>query len=409
MKLLVLSPVFPDSPCDGDRLRLFHWLRLLGKRHRVTLLCLTDPGRPADAGPSALGPALAEIQRVPRAPWRRLASAALSLPGSTPVTLAADASPSLARAMDALVAAAAAAGRPFEAVFAYRLKMAPLALRFRGPRFLDYCDSMTRYTERRAAALALEGRGLRAALQRGQARRLAAWETRCAREFDGGFFNARQDAEALAAMQPSAAGRLQVAANGVDAVAYRRPATAPRRGKTLVFVGQLAYPPNTDAVLWFSRKVLPLLRARDPQLVFEVVGGGAPAALRALDGLPGLRFTGFVADTRPLLWSAAVSVCPVRTGAGRQNKLLEAFAAGTPCVATPLAAAGAEAEHGRHLLVAADPQAFADAVLRLGREPALGRRLARQAQGLLGRHYRWTENARVLERAMTRAARRPLW
>ncbi|HTB33878.1 MAG TPA: glycosyltransferase family 4 protein, partial [bacterium] len=222
-------------------------------------------------------------------------------------------------------------------------------------------------------------------------------------------FNARQDTEALAAMAPSAAGRLHTAANGVDAGAFRRPSAAQPRGKSLVFVGQLAYPPNSEAVLWFSRKVLPLLRAQDPDLVFEVVGGGAPAALRALDGQPGLRFTGFVADTRPRLWSAAVSVCPVRSGAGRQNKLLEAFAAGTPCVATPLAAAGAEAEHGRHLLVAQEPAAFAEAVLRLCRQPALGRRLARQAADLLARHYRWEANAGALERTMTRAARRPLW
>ena len=409
MKLLVLSPVFPDSPCDGDRLRLFHWLRLLGKRHRLTLLCLTDPRRAADAGPSALGKALADIQRVPWPKGRRLLSAALSLPGSAPATVAAAAAPDLARAMDRLVEAAAAAGRPFDAVFAYRLKMAPLALRFRGPRFLDYCDSMTRYTERRAAALALEGQGLRAGFQRVQARRLAAWEARCAREFDAGFFNARQDAEAVAGMAPSASRGLHVAANGVDARAFRPPAPAPRRGKTIVFVGQLAYPPNSDAVLWFAAKVLPLLLAQDPELVFEVVGGGAPKALRALEGRPGLRFTGFVADTRPHLWSAAVSVCPVRTGAGRQNKLLEAFAAGTPCVATPLAAAGAEAGHGRHLLVAADPAAFAAAVLQLCRRPALGRRLARQAHGLLGKLYRWEANARVLERTMTRAARRPLW
>ena len=198
-------------------------------------------------------------------------------------------------------------------------------------------------------------------------------------------------------------------ANGVDARAFQRPPSAPRSGRSLVFVGHLAYPPNSDAVSWFIRKILPLLLAQDPHLVFEVVGGGAPAALRALEGQRGLRLTGFVPDTRPYLWSAAVSVCPVRTGAGRQNKLLEAFAAGTPCVATPLAAAGAEAEHGRHLLVAEDPAAFAEAVLRLYREPALGRRLARQAKGLLGKHYRWEANARVLERTMTRAVGRPLW
>jgi len=129
----------------------------------------------------------------------------------------------------------------------------------------------------------------------------------------------------------------------------------------------------------------------------------------ALRGLPGVELTGFAPDTRPHLWSAAVSVCPVRTGAGRQNKLLEAFAAGLPCVGTPLAAQGAEAVSGRHLLVADDPAAFAAAVARLLHSPPLGRSLAAAAASLMERRYRWEANAAVIERAMKRAVGRPLW
>jgi len=128
-----------------------------------------------------------------------------------------------------------------------------------------------------------------------------------------------------------------------------------------------------------------------------------------LAGTPGLRFVGFAKDTLPYLDRAALSVCPVRTGAGRQNKLLEAFAAGLPAVATSLSAQGAEALDGEHLLVADAAPAFASAVVRLLEHPELGRGLARKARGLARARYLWPRNAAILEAAMLRATRRPLW
>lgn len=383
MRVLVLSPVEPDAPRDGDRLRLWHWLRLLGRRHQLDLLCL-------DSGP-----------------WTRRWAAGRRLLGALPVSVSSALSAPFARRVDQALARAQAQGRPYGAVLAYRLKMAPYALRFRGPRLLDYTDSLTRYAERRAVALKLEGSPLRAAWWRLQAGRLAAYEAWCAGQFDAGFFNSRQDCEAVQAMAPRHAARLQVAANGVEI-----PPAGPHAGAgrdRLVFVGHLAYPPNSEAVLWFLDQVLPLVRQRRPGAELWVVGGEAPARLRARQGRPGLRLLGRVDDVASALRQGAVSVCPVRSGAGRQNKLLEAFAAGVPAVATPFSAAGAEAVDGRDLLVADSPRAFADAVVRLLRDPALGRRLARGGRALVRRLYRWPANARVLERALDRAKRGPLW
>jgi glycosyltransferase involved in cell wall biosynthesis len=298
----------------------------------------------------------------------------------------------------------------YDAVLAYRLKMAPFALRFRGPRFLDYTDSMTRYAERRVAALALDGRATAAAFQRLQARRLAAYEAWCASQFDGGFFNSSQDCLALRSMRPDAAARLHTAANGVDAAAFRAPARgAARDPRELLFIGHLAYPPNADAVQWFARSVLPLVREKVPDAFLTVVGADAPPRLEALRSLPGVRFAGFAPDTRPYLWRAALSVCPVRTGAGRQNKLLEAFAAGLPAVSTSLAAQGAEASDGEQLLVADSAPDFAAAVLRLLHGPKLGASLARAARALVAERYVWKSNAGVLEGAMLEATRRPVW
>jgi glycosyltransferase involved in cell wall biosynthesis len=386
MNLLVVAPVFPDSPADGDRLRLFHWLRHLGQKHRVHLVCFADPARRADWGVSTLGSALKSVYRITRTRIQTRQAAAWGLLSGLPVNVGSAASAAMAAQVDDLLPG-------MDAVLAYRLKMAPYALRFKGPRYLDYTDSMTRYTERRVAQAALEGRGLAKRWLRRQARQLAAYETWVAGQFDGLFVNAATDAQALRAMAPRHAGRIHVAANGVR-LDWRQPRPD---GPKLLFVGHLAYPPNAEAVLWFAKRVLPLILIEEPRATFEIVGGDAPSAILALAGQPGIRLHGFRNDMRPYVESAAVSVCPVHSGAGRQNKLMEAFAAGLPAVATQLAADGAEALPGKHLLAADSPADFAAAVLMLLRDPALGRRLAKEAGRLVKSKYDWARNSAGLE------------
>ncbi len=404
MKLLVLSPVFPDAPSDGDRLRLFHWLEQLGRKHEIHLACLGDPQRPADWDASRLGPALRSVTRHEWPRIKRFAAALRGLFSALPVNVSSALSNGFCRRVDELLAAEAAKGQPFDAVLAYRLKIAPYALRFQGPRFLDYTDSLTRYNERRAAKAAVEGRWLAERFFRWQARKLAAYEAWVAGQFDGLFINASIDAEALQAMAPRFAGRIHVAANGVDerlkGLARAKPAA--QRAAKLVFVGHLAYPPNVDAVLWFAQAVLPLVLKARPEATFEVVGGDAPNSVLALAASPGVRLHGYQADTRPFLAEAALSVCPVRTGAGRQNKLIEAFACGLPAVSTSFAARGAEAEAGKQALVADEAADFAQAVLRLLDDPGLGRRLAKQAAALVKSKYDWARNAAILDRELSR-------
>jgi glycosyltransferase involved in cell wall biosynthesis len=406
LKLLVLAPIFPDAPVDGDRLRLYHWLHELGSRHQIHLACFADPARPADWGASRLGSRLQAVHRVGLGRQRRRLAAGLRLGSQMPVNVSSMASPAMAALVDRLSASGG-----FDALLCYRLKMAPYGLRFRGPRVLDYTDSLTRYAERRSVALRLEGRRLAAAWWKRQARQSAAYEAFCAGHFDAGFFNSRQDCDAVRGMAPAFADRLQVAANGV-AQASRRPGRAggaSQDGQRIVFVGHLAYAPNAEALQWFITQVLPLIRARRPQAQLQVIGGDAPAWLRALDGRPGVRFAGPVPDVAAALAGAALSVCPVRSGAGRQNKLLEAFAAGVPAVATRWAAEGAEAVEGRDLLAADSPAGFAAAALRVLKQPALGRRLALGGRALVKRLYRWPANARKLELTLKNAGHRAAW
>jgi glycosyltransferase involved in cell wall biosynthesis len=143
------------------------------------------------------------------------------------------------------------------------------------------------------------------------------------------------------------------------------------------------YAPNVDAALWLARSIWPLVRARRPDVCLDIVGASPTAAVRALqDPESGVRVTGSVPDVKPYLWAASVSVAPLRVARGVQTKVLEASAAGLPCVVTPEVSAGLPASLRPLCPVAASPAEFAEAVIDLLARPPEPDRLADGISGL---------------------------
>jgi glycosyltransferase involved in cell wall biosynthesis len=93
-----------------------------------------------------------------------------------------------------------------------------------------------------------------------------------------------------------------------------------------------------------------------------------------------------VPDLRPYLWGAAVYACPMESGTGIKNKLLEAMAAGVPAVASPLACQGMSVRDGVELRMAASDEAFASALVSVLREPGA---LADAARSYVTAHHDW--------------------
>jgi len=158
----------------------------------------------------------------------------------------------------------------------------------------------------------------------------------------------------------------------------------------LLFVGLLSYEPNADAVRWFASEVLPEVRSKVPGARFRVVGRGGAALRDELSVLPGLEMVGEVDDLEPELAAATLSVVPIRFGAGTRLKVVEAFANRLPLVSTTIGCEGIDGVHGRHLLVADDTRAFADACIELLEDEGRRLALASEAAALYEERYRWS-------------------
>jgi glycosyltransferase involved in cell wall biosynthesis len=262
---------------------------------------------------------------------------------------------------------------------------------------LDYTDALVRYFTARLAEPAPFWK--RVYLSR-EARRIGAYEAGIARRFDACLISSPQDRDALYAL--GAAHNLTVVSNGAS-VKTRRPPRALVSGPVVLFVGNLRYPPNQTGVAAFCREVWPLVKARIPAARFLVVG----QLPRRTRDFPGAEFTGLVPEVGPYYAQARLAVCPLTVAAGRQFKVIEAFAAGVPVVATPLVARNLDAVSNRHLLAADLGPRFAAAIIRLCGDDGLARRLRRNARTLAERKFDWETAVRPLLHIYTRTRSSP--
>lgn len=222
-----------------------------------------------------------------------------------------------------------------------------------------------------------------------RAAQMKAWELSALAGAGGIFTVSDADRDVLGTLLPAA--RVATVPSGAALDYYtldpRASVLTARRCDRFVFVGGLAHEPNLDGLTWFAHEVLPLVRKTIPSATLDVLGGDVAPEVRSAAG-PGVRFRGFVDDTRPYL-RAAITVVPIRLGAGVRMKILEAMAAGSPVVATTHGASGLAVRAGEHLLIADDAPVFADTLVRLASDSINRTGLARAARTLVEEHYGW--------------------
>ena len=211
-------------------------------------------------------------------------------------------------------------------------------------------------------------------------------------------------------------GSVAVLPNGVDSDLLRLPQRKPPPSfischnsaancpvVRLLFVGTMNYYPNTDAVLYFVKEILPLVQKRYPQVNFEIVGRFPPRSVRRLNGVSGVRVLGEVVDVHACLMEADVSVAPMRIARGVQNKVLEAMSVGVPVVATSEAVKGIRVVDGVEVLIGDNPEEFAAQIDRVLSDGALYERISTKARSRVMESYSWENvgaelNKIVLER-----------
>ena len=218
-------------------------------------------------------------------------------------------------------------------------------------------------------------------------------------QFDQVLVTSLADKEALLSLLPSEDESPSIAhlPNGVDLDYFEPDPDVAREAATLVISGKMSYHANITMLLHFVHEILPRIQVRRPDVKLCVVGKDPPREVRTLAQNPSIFVTGSVADIRPYLRRATMAVAPLIYGVGIQNKVLEAMACATPVVSTPQAVSALEVVPGRDVLVAREPETFAETVLDLLESPQRQREVGAAGRRYVETHHPWAAIGAQLE------------
>ncbi|OGR85086.1 MAG: hypothetical protein A2901_02295 [Elusimicrobia bacterium RIFCSPLOWO2_01_FULL_54_10] len=173
---------------------------------------------------------------------------------------------------------------------------------------------------------------------------------------------------------------------------------------SVIFRGVMNFIPNSDAVIYFHKEIMPLVQKEFPKLKFYVVGKQPTPEIQALHDGKSVIVMGLVPDIREPMARATVNICPVRSGSGMKNKILEAWAMERAVVASSIACDGIDISDGKDILVADSPQKFADSVIRLLNDPALRAALGKAGRQKCIERYTWSYVAGLFEKVYSEMA-----
>lgn len=391
MKIFFVAQRVPFPPNRGDKITTFNEIRYLAKENELHVFCLADG--PEDLqNVDELRNYAASVTAVPVGKIAANLRVALALARNRPLSVA---------YFDEIKLHQEIRRRHAEinpdVVFVYSANVAQFAENFaQTPRIMQFADldsiKWAQYAEHAKVPMRW--------VYKIEAKRLLDYERHIARTFSHSLICTEKEKADFEALIPGV--RTSCVPNGVD-LDFFNTAGRQKKPRSLIFTGVMNYFPNVDGVQWFCDEVLQPIQARLPDVKFTICGAFPSREVEALKERPGVIVTGRVPDVRPFLDEAAVAVVPLRLGRGIQNKLLEAMSMGLPCVTTTSSWQGTSVPKGDGILVADDPEAFAQCVVELLQDEDFRQDMSRRARGAVERLYRWDDQLALLDQVLEEA------
>lgn len=171
--------------------------------------------------------------------------------------------------------------------------------------------------------------------------------------------------------------------------------------KRILFVGSLGYGPNHAGVQWFLEAVFPSVLARHPDAQLTIVGRGTPPDTCSMRNVT---VCTDVQSVLPYYQSSRLVVVPIPYGSGFRVKVVEAMFMHRPMVSTSVGCEGIGLQDGEHILIADDPDRFAEHTAVLLDDSSLCTRLADKALDMAMEKFTWEKTLAPVTEELLRLA-----
>lgn len=378
MNLLFITTWWPFPANNGAKIRIYNLLRQLAKTHTVTLLAFVEPGEASPADREHMLTFCREVEIFPIIePQLTKFQSLQGYLSPWPRSLVYTYMPQVTERIEEHIRAGHA-----DVIIGSELDN----LRYlndvagRVPTILEELELTMYYENVRTAASAAQ----RVRAQMTVSKLESALRTLLKNDT---AITVVSDAEATLTRRIAPPGSMvKVIPNGVE---KPQPMDANPKPYTLIYPGAVTYKPNYEAVNFFIREVLPLIRAQAPETTFTVTGSTGKIDVSDLAALPGAHFTGYLDSVDAAIANSWATVVPLLSGGGTRLKVLQAMAMGSPVISTSKGAEGLHIRPGENILIANTPTELANAVLSLFDNPQRRSELAAAGRQLIEREYTW--------------------
>ena len=383
--LVFIASRFPFPLEKGDKLRGYNLIKGLSKTHQIYLIALTN--EPINQSwYDEIAPFVINIDIFPLhniGQWLRLFTCIFT---QQPFQLAFFTSCNIKRKIKKRLSEI----NP-DHIFCQMIRPAEYVKNYhRCYKTIDYMDTLSIGMERRAKKAPWYTRWIYYM----EAARLKEYEQRIFNYFEFQTMISQQDVHYIAHPDQR---KIKVIPNGID-TDFFHPMENHKTMYDLVFVGNLSYAPNIDAMRWFATHVL----SREPQWRLLIAGANPSSAfIQSLKKYPNIDVEGWQPDIRSAYSKGTIFIAPMQIGTGMQNKLLEAMAMGLPCVTTPLASEALEVSPGHELLVGRTAEELTAHIKYLLNNPNDAKIIGEQGRKMVSNTYSWESAVNTLNELIT--------
>jgi sugar transferase (PEP-CTERM/EpsH1 system associated) len=382
MKIAFLASRFPYPLDKGDKVRAYHQIKHLSKKHSVYLICLAE-GDVLAEHIAHLQSFCADIKIYPiHKPGIALGMVSTlftGLPFQVGYFYRSAIKKSIYSDLDTI--------KP-DAIVCQLLRMAEYVKDYQHPnKVLDYMDVFSADMLRRKQVSS----GPEKLIFGAENERVLKYERDVFPYFQKHTIISRQDRDLLPVADNKS---IEVIPNGID-FDYNHTAK-PTKHYDILFFGNMGYTSNVESAVFLAQKVVPILVKQFPNIKVLIAGAEPHKRVLALQNNQ-VEVSGWIDDKWACYASARIFAAPMLISVGMQNKILEAMAVSVPCVVTTMANNAIGAEYGKEILVADSPEDFAAAIAQLLNNEDFAAQTAANAHAFITHNYLWAETVERLE------------
>lgn len=252
---------------------------------------------------------------------------------------------------------------------------------------LDFMDAFGKGMEKRQK---IEPNIFKRFLYYYEKKMLYSYEAKVFEFMDNFCIISSQDKDSI---KSSMASKIKIVPNGVDFEMFY-PRTESKI-YDLLFMGNLSYPPNIDAVLFLSNEILPIVKKSKSDIKLLIAGIGAPNKVKQLQSENITLIENFD-DISDSIAISRILLAPMRLSIGLQNKILQAMAMKTPCIVSSLSNNAIKAPNKIAILEANTPQEFSECIIELLNDANKASALGNAGYAFVKQHYSWSKQNELL-------------